>query len=249
MSENEIRLLKASEIECRIGIAKENGLSLLLYKDARVDQKILDETFGLCGWQRKHDVLNGRVYCTVSIWDREKGQWIEKQDVGTSGEREKEKEEASDSFKRACFSVGIGRKLYSSPFIWIPATKCNIEKYGDKYTCRENFRVNGITYGNDREIIGLSIANSKGSIVYAWALPDSQVRQELNTSGQSIEKKATEPQLSWKQREAFNDELKRTGVLLEEVLERYRLSSFEDMTPDIYRKAMNSLKRTRSEAA
>ncbi len=33
-----IRLLKADEIECRVYIIKDNGLSILLYKDARVDQ-------------------------------------------------------------------------------------------------------------------------------------------------------------------------------------------------------------------
>lgn len=42
MIENKIRLLEASEIECRVGNIGKNGLSLLLYKDARVDQKILD---------------------------------------------------------------------------------------------------------------------------------------------------------------------------------------------------------------
>ena len=107
MVNKEIRLLKSSEIECRIGMVKENGLSLLLYKDARVNQRILDETFGTLGWQRKHAVLGGRLYCTVSIWDDEKGQWIEKQDVGTGGDMEKEKGEASDSFKRACFYCGM----------------------------------------------------------------------------------------------------------------------------------------------
>lgn len=54
MERNLIRLLKASEIECRIAAIKANGLSLLLYKDARVDQRILDETFGSFGWQRSH---------------------------------------------------------------------------------------------------------------------------------------------------------------------------------------------------
>lgn len=244
MAEKEIRLLKATEIECRIGMVRENGLSLLLYKDARVDQRILDETFGIFGWQRRHSVLNSNLYCTVSIWDGEKEQWIEKQDVGTAGDTEKEKGEASDSFKRACFSVGIGRKLYSAPFIWIPSTKCNIEKRGDKYFCKEKFSVHGISYGSDREIVGLNIVNSKSNVVYAWALPDSLVRQESNTPQQTTANTALKAHLSPKLKKAFNDELKRTGVPLKDVLERYRLSSFEEMTPEIYQKAMNCLKKT-----
>lgn len=249
MEEKEIRLLRASEIECRIGMVRENGLSLLLYKDARVDQRILDETFGIFGWQRRHSVLNDNLYCTVSIWDNEKEQWIEKQDVGTAGDTAKEKGEASDSFKRACFSVGIGRELYSAPFIWIPSTKCNIEKRGDKYFCKEKFNVHGISYGNDREIVGLNIVNSQNNVVYAWALPDSLVRQEPNTPQPTTANTVLKEHLSPKLEKALNDELVRTGVPLGDVLGRYKLSSLEDMTPEVYQKAMNSLKKTKTQAA
>ena len=115
MEKNMIRLLRADEIECRIGMINEKGLSLLLYKDARVDMKILDEVYGQFNWQRKHEVIGGNLYCTVSIWDDEKQQWISKMDVGTKSNTEQEKGEASDSFKRACFSHGIGRELYTAP--------------------------------------------------------------------------------------------------------------------------------------
>ena len=104
----EIRLLRADEIECRIAVLNEKGLSLLLYKDARVDQKILDETFGVFGWKRSHQCIDGNLYCTVEIRDKETGEWIAKQDVGTTNYAEKEKSQASDSFKRACFNWGIG---------------------------------------------------------------------------------------------------------------------------------------------
>ena len=112
-----IRLLRADEIECRAAMANENGVSLLLYKDARVDQRILDETFGAFGWKRSHQCIDGNLYCTVEVYNRETGEWISKQDVGTNGEQQKEKSQASDSFKRACFNWGIGRELYSAPFI------------------------------------------------------------------------------------------------------------------------------------
>ena len=130
-----IRLLRAEEIECRIGTINDKGLSLLLYKDARADMKILDETFGCFGWKRTHQSIDGNLYCTVEIWDKEKQSWIAKQDVGTVSYTEKEKGQASDSFKRACVSVGIGRELYSAPFIWISAKRCNIQKKQSLSSC------------------------------------------------------------------------------------------------------------------
>ena len=149
----EIRLLRADEIECRIGTINEKGLSLLLYKDARADMKILDETFGVFGWKRTHQSIDGNLYCTVEIWDNEKKSWIAKQDVGTVSYTEKEKGQASDSFKRACVSVGIGRELYSAPFIWVLAQKCKIQRRNDKLICYDKFSVSEISYSKDREIM------------------------------------------------------------------------------------------------
>lgn len=90
MGQDMIRLLKADEIECRIATINEKGLSLLLYKDARVDQRILDETFGIFGWKRSHQCIDGNLYCTVEIYDKDSGEWISKQDVGTMSYSEKE---------------------------------------------------------------------------------------------------------------------------------------------------------------
>ena len=154
MEKNMIRLLRADEIECRIGMINEKGLSLLLYKDARVDMKILDEVYGQFNWQRKHEVIGGNLYCTVSIWDDEKQQWISKMDVGTKSNTEQEKGEASDSFKRACFSHGIGRELYTAPFIWISADKTNIQRKNERYVTYDKFRVTDIAYNDNREITG-----------------------------------------------------------------------------------------------
>ena len=126
------RDLKADEIECRISTVKDKGLSLLLYKDARVDQNILDETVGAENWERDHKELKGNIYCGISIWDGSKKMWVTKWDAGAESYTEKEKGEASDSFKRAGFNWGIGRELYTSPFIWIPSTKCTIKDSGRK---------------------------------------------------------------------------------------------------------------------
>lgn len=148
MTKLTFRDLTAEEIDCRIATVKDEGITLLLYKDARCDMNILDETVGAFNWKREHSRDNAN--CTVSIWDDEKKQWISKEDTGTESNTEAEKGLASDSFKRACFNWGIGRELYTAPFIWV-------EKglYKGKY---DKFEVQDITI-KDKKIIGLSIYN------------------------------------------------------------------------------------------
>ena len=167
------RDLKADEIDCRIAQVKENGLSLLLYKDARVDMDILDETVGNMNWQRSHSRDNAN--CTISIWDKEKGQWIDKEDTGTESFSEKEKGLASDSFKRAGFNWGIGRELYTAPFIWIKKEDCNIKDSQRKdsfgrtvWTCNDKFYVSKIQITN-KVITGLAIRNERtGNRVFVY---------------------------------------------------------------------------------
>lgn len=141
----EFRLLRADEIDCRISIVNQWGVGLLLYKDARCDQNIMDETVGAMNWQRHHTRENAN--CIVAIWDAEKSQWVEKEDTGTESFTEKEKGLASDSFKRACFNWGIGRELYTAPNMFFPASKLKkLEPKGTGYTCRDQFRVESIDY-------------------------------------------------------------------------------------------------------
>ena len=159
------RNLRADEIECRIATVRKNGISLLLYKDARCDMNILDETVGAMNWTRYHSRENAN--CTVSLWDSEKKCWVSKEDTGTESFTEKEKGLASDSFKRACFNWGIGRELYTAPFIWIGADKCNVELKQDKktYTCYDRFSVSKIGYDENSRISALQIKNEKSGIV------------------------------------------------------------------------------------
>lgn len=158
MNKLEFRTLEAHEIDCRIATINQKGLSLLLYKDARVDQNILDEKVGSMNWMRHHSRDNAN--CIVSIWDEDKQQWIEKEDTGTESFTEKEKGLASDSFKRACFNWGIGRELYSAPFIWIPADKAEVKQGGNgKWQCYDKFVVEKILYDDNRNIVALSIIN------------------------------------------------------------------------------------------
>lgn len=168
------RKLNANEIDARVSTISEKGCSLLLYKDARVDQNILDETVGAENWQRSHQLIGNNLYCTVSIWDKDKGAWVSKQDVGTESYTEKEKGQASDSFKRACFNWGIGRELYTAPFIWIGAEGVNLEDKSGKKTTYDTFSVKSIGYDNDGNINHLTIYNNKKKkVVYTMGKSDS----------------------------------------------------------------------------
>ena len=170
------RDLRADEIECRVAQANEYGVNLLLYKEARCDQTILDETVGEFGWQRQHTRDNAN--CIVSIWDDKKQQWISKEDTGTESNTEKEKGLASDSFKRACFNWGIGRELYTAPNIKIPPEACTaLKQYGDKWKCFDTFTVEKIIIEKKR-IVALSIVNVKSKRrVFVWQDAAWQAKQ------------------------------------------------------------------------
>jgi hypothetical protein len=166
------RRLRADEIEIRaaqVAMNKAGNVyaSLLLYKDARVDQRLLDETYGPMNWQRSHTIIDGKLYCTVSVWDNEKGLWVSKQDVGTESNTEKEKGQASDSFKRACFNWGIGRELYTAPNIYIKLEdgEWKEKTYGNKTTQQmtQSFYVYHIEYDDDGNITSLIICDKKGN--------------------------------------------------------------------------------------
>ena len=172
----QFRKLRENEIEARVQSVKANGLVLLLYKDARCDMKLLDETVGPMNWQKEY--LRDNSNCRVSIWDIEKKQWVSKEDTGTESNTEKEKGKASDSFKRACFNWGIGRELYSAPFIWIPAERCNIKQSGNKFICNDKFRVEKITYDDDGNIDGLSIMNDTAKIRAFVQTPKNNKKKE-----------------------------------------------------------------------
>ena len=246
MEEMKIRLLKASEIECRVGTIKENGLSLLLYKDARADMKILDEVYGPSNWQRKHEMIGGSLYCTVSIWDDDKKQWIEKSDVGTESYTEKEKGQASDSFKRACVSLGIGRELYTAPFIWIPADKVNIRQSNGKCYCNDRFTVAKIDYNKDREIVELVITNAATGVI----LYERTSRKDKKDSSDSERKSAGNRNvISEEQLDKFNAELERTGVAMEKVRERFPVGKPEEMSEDLYNRVMGVLSITKTAKA
>ena len=199
----------------------------------------MDETFGAFGWQRSHQCINGNLYCTVEIYDPSSGLWIAKQDVGTMGYTEKEKSQASDSFKRACFNWGIGRELYSAPFIWIPAEKASIKRSGDRLYCTDHFSVYSIDYNEAREITSLTIGNDSNQrqIVYQF--------QKAAPNKQNPKKKpADNTGLSNAQMKSLEKELKRTGIGIERVKERYQISEPERMSEETYQRVMAALSKT-----
>ena len=176
----EIRTLRADEIECRVQQIKTNGCALLLYKDARCDLRILDEVFGIDGWEREHQVVNGNLYCTVRVWSEKRNQWISKQDVGTESNTEKQKGEASDSFKRACFNIGIGRELYSAPFIWISLGKGEISEKNGRCSLdyKVKFEVKEIEYDEHREISKLIIIDQEGKERFKFIKKTKQTKEK-----------------------------------------------------------------------
>lgn len=233
--ELKFRLLKASEIDCRIATVSQRGVSILLYKDARVDQNILDETVGPMNWQRSHSRDNAN--CTVSIWDGEKKQWVSKEDTGTESYTEKEKGIASDSFKRACFNWGIGRELYTAPFIWVPDGGCKVVESGRTdargkaiYTCNDRFKVSRIGYDEERNINDLEIM-CKNKVVFAI--------KPIGADGKEF--KAPE-KLDGKYVNSLALELKRTGVGLKGMLKCYGVADVHDLSFDQYKDAMDKLR-------
>ena len=168
-----IPLMKPEDIEIRIGQIDRNGkwLTLLLYKNARVDMAILDEVFGEFGWQRTHKEIKGNLFCTISVWDDDKKQWISKEDVGTESNIEAEKGEASSSLKRCGTNWKIGRELYSSPKIFLKPPAVEIKQEGNKYVCYDHFVVTDIAYTDDRKIKKLVIAKesyNQRTTVFEW---------------------------------------------------------------------------------
>lgn len=167
------RDLTKDDIEVRVQSVYSNGLILLLYKNARVDMNILDETVGAANWQREHYECKGNLFCKVGIRTELKDnnnmfEWVWKSDCGTESNTDKEKGESSDSFKRSCFCWGIGRELYTAPFIWIKSEDCKIENDNGRYKCKDRFEVEKIII-KDKKITALSILNiTQRKRVYVW---------------------------------------------------------------------------------
>jgi hypothetical protein len=239
------RPLTADDVEVRISTVKKNGVQLLLYKDARVDQNVLDESVGVENWQKKYEMIGGNLFCSVGILvDRGAGikEWIWKQDVGVESYAEKEKGQASDAFKRACFCLGIGRELYTAPFIWISADKVEIKDAGkDTYKCYERFAVRSMTVSDGR-ITALSVINSKGIEVFSYGKRTAQSATQEPT--QVYEQKpmlVTDAEIK-----ILEAELARTGVTKQVICNAYHVNDLSEFTLGQYNSCKKRLAATKS---
>lgn len=240
------RTLRADEIECRVAVAKDTGISLLLYKDARCDMNILDEEVGKMNWQRSHSRENAN--CIVSIWDSGKGQWISKEDTGTESFTEKEKGLASDSFKRACFNWGIGRELYTAPFIWIPSSKCKIttKAGGRGYACYDHFYVESIGYDDKRNINKLKIRNKDSKeVVFVFGEKDKAepIEPQVNEE-HSVEPRETqgaEKMITREQVMTLEKCIPKHRQTVQNVCRHYKVQWLHELTVKQFMELMNKM--------
>lgn len=223
MSKLEFRKLTADEIDCRISTCSQYGVGLLLYKDARCDQNILDEKVGAMNWQRHHSRDNAN--CIVSIWDEDKKQWIEKEDTGTESFTEKEKGLASDSFKRACFNWGIGRELYTAPNMFVfkkdLKTLEETEWQGKKkWTCKDSFKVTAIEYIGDK-IVYVKILNLKTNNEIEFGTPEQETKEIEKVANSKISEVKIKALLARSENE---------GVRIDKIMSLYKVNSLADLS-------------------
>lgn len=176
--------LDITEIDFRVQSVNKGGYATILaYKDARVDMKRLDDVYGVEGWQKKYDLIDNHLFCSVGIWSDKLQQWIWKQDVGTESNTEKEKGEASDAFKRACFNLGIGRELYEYPLIQVQLTTEEFDKATGKPTW--NFKLKSWVWFSqftDGKLNYLASKDDKGKVRFSFGTFVKEEKQTLKTA-------------------------------------------------------------------
>ena len=239
MVNSKIRGLNADEIEVRVGQITAKGASLLLYKDARCDQNILDEVFGSLNWKCRYSRDNAN--CTVSIWNDAIKEWVDKEDTGTESMTEKEKGLASDSFKRACFKVGIGRELYTAPFIFV-ACETVPRSNGKGYDLKNKFlfsgaKVSRIEYdeaGTYRKISGLEIVDNKGTVMYTTYRTARKPRSEPKPKPNCITKE---------QAEILKQKCKEKNSTVKALMDFYELKDMRmsEIPVEVYKDMLNFL--------
>lgn len=222
---NKFRLLKADEIECRIAQVRPQFVTLLLYKTARTDANLLDDTIGPENWENDFKIVDGVLYGGIGI--RTENGMVWKWDAGTESNTEAEKGRASDAFKRAGFKWGIGRELYTAPFIKIPSGKANITDG----KCYDKFEVSAIEYNDKREISKLVIINSS-SRVEVFRMDE---KVTANLCKEAAEK------ISSKDAGVLKAMLVKKDVNIPKLLENYKVKSLEELTAEQYTKIMGQL--------
>lgn len=188
--------LTIDQIDFRIQSINKGGFATILaYKDARVDINRLNAVCGVLGWQRRHTRDNHN--CVVSIWDDKKQHWVEKEDVGTESNTEQQKGLASDSFKRACFNLGIGIELYDYPVISVKLNDNEWEKYKDKngydkqratWNLKLKEWIWHSEFTEDGKICVLAAKDEKGKIRFKWSSGISHNGEKIGTDEIDLDK-------------------------------------------------------------
>lgn len=210
------RPLKANEIDIRVGNVDKNKkwITLLLYKNARVDMDLLDETVGPENWKRSHTRNNAN--CVVSIYDDKKNEWISKEDCGTESNNDAQKGLASDSFKRACVNWGIGRELYTSPKIFL---------FGDSEKLKyDTYSVKEIEYNEGKEISRLSVIDKSGKVVFEY--PKKEMKQKQITKEQIAK---------------IHTLLGKNDALKEAIYKQFKVTSSKELTEEKANKMIKTL--------
>ncbi len=206
---------------------------------------LLDESVGAENWQRSHELINGNLFCNVSILVN--GVWVSKQDVGKESYTEAEKGQASDSFKRACVNWGIGRELYTAPFIWIGADGVNLKDKNGKPSTYDKFSVTHIAYDTNRNITELAIKNlNTGKQVFRFGI--TGVNEKLPEEPKETKPKSTKKTPS----KAKDDAQLRAKVLnyinqnnspeqITALFKYFKIAGPEEMTTEICNKYIETL--------
>lgn len=241
----EFRTLQPDEIELRVGMANAKGFSLLLYKDSRCDMALLDETVGSLNWKREHSRDNAN--CIVSVWDDAKKEWVSKEDTGTESQTEREKGLASDSFKRACVNWGIGRELYTAPFIWVSGHVENDQRARSGFKADQKYvgglKVSAIEYTEKRTIKKLVIEDADGEIAYSFGVKRNK------TEKKKAEPKPVEEQkpitISVEHAQEIKEGLQETDSNVPAFLSLFQAKSVDEMYETQYPKAIEMLNKKR----
>lgn len=162
----EVRKLKANEIEVKpCTIAKDKSwVQILLYKTSRCDMQILTELYG-SHWKSDYRMVGDGLFCTISVYDQELGEWISRSDCGEKDAGiSEDKSWATSAFKRAATQFGIGIELYNTPRIKIQ-TK---DKWFWDGKLTMTFSVKSIEWDGDT-LKDLAIVDRFGNVVYEYS--------------------------------------------------------------------------------
>lgn len=173
--------VNAQDIDFRVQSINKGGYATILaYKDARYDMRILDEVAGVGFWQKDYKIIDGNLYCGIGVYVQDLGDWVWKWDVGVESNTEKEKGQASDAQKRAGFAWGIGRELYDFPLIQVKLNANEFEVRADGRAQQTyNLKLRDWTWNIERD------ANGKISNLVA-ADQNGEIRFQSGRSARSV---------------------------------------------------------------